>query len=91
MEINYAKATEEMIIKNDAKMVGIDKKDIKKCIVTIDVSDIVEKKVQSLDTSAKSEFLEEEIYTSVQNPNSTSSKLEKDKSLNSSIFKAAPS
>lgn len=42
-----------MILKNDAKMVGIDKKDIKKCIVSIDVSDIIEKKVQSLDTSAK--------------------------------------
>ena len=53
LEINYAKATEEMITKNDAKMTGVDKKDIKKCIVNINVSDIIDKKVQSLDSSVK--------------------------------------
>ena len=72
-------------------MVGIDKKDIKKCIVLIDVSDIVEKKVQSLETSSKSKSADEELNSSLQNTSYSSIKVEKEKGMNSSIFKAAPS
>lgn len=44
-----------MILKNDAKMVGVEKKDIKKCIVLINVSAITDKKLQNIDAaSAKS-------------------------------------
>lgn len=50
LEINYAKATEDMIKRNDPKMTGVDKKDIKKCLVSIDVSEIIEKKVAAIDS-----------------------------------------
>ena len=66
LEINYTRATEEMILKNDAKMTNVEKKDIKKCLVLINVDELQGKVLRALiETSAKEERDEELVNSSM--------------------------
>lgn len=46
LEINYAKPTQEMIERNDAKMTEIEKKFIRKSIVLINAKELVDLQVK---------------------------------------------